>query len=809
MNKKIISLLVGIFLISFASSSAYVINASHTYSATDSASYTFNGQGIGGADAGRFIYVTAGCRTGNQVKLNSLTIGGSAMTRYFRWNQSDGGHGNEVWGLAYPTGTTADFVLTWNDTCSNSGIAVWSAYGVGTSPTFYHNVSRATGTTPLFPQYLNVSAGGIAIAYGNINEAISSPYYLNLTNNFYDNIEGVSSYQTGASMNVTTAYTGYNISCRKFCLAFSVEEYPDVPVININGPSNNTVYLSSSPAILNWTSSAQTNNLTNTSLYFNGGLNQTITLNALTNTTEIYKTLGSGNYSWFVQSCNAIGCTNSSNYSFSVSNWKTDVLAGPLTSTPGATELFFLTLNTTSGLSVTNANFVYNGTIYTADINNYATQINLTKSITIPGLTGFRNYFFNFTLSDSTSGISNSGNLTVFSIFSGNCTTYNQTLYNFTIKDEQNLTQLPSAIVNSSLNVQIYDKTRTTLYSNFSNNYLATNPFAVCLQYGLANSSNYSLDLQVQYWADGYTREFYNIRNDLVTSTDMNTNISLYPLLNTSNQNFKIIYRDASYLPVSNAVIQIQRKYIGEGLFRGVEQPITDSLGQTTAHLELDNVVYTFIVLVNNEVQSTFSNKVAYCQTPTFNECVIELNEISSNVDYSDYANINDLSFTIGYDSATRTISSIFSQRSGSPANMWLNATLFDNFGNTSVCSTSLYSSSGTLSCVVPGSFGNASVIVDIYSDGNLVGKSVISLAQNPTEVYGGSRVAIGLIMVVSWISISLIGVPIVSAIFLLLSLISLVILNIIGSTGIIGAGATILWFIVAIIMIIIRGGNR
>ncbi len=50
---------------------------------------------------------------------------------------------------------------------------------------------------------------------------------------------------------------------------------------------------------------------------------------------------------------------------------------------------------------------------------------------------------------------------------------------------------------------------------------------------------------------------------------------------------------------------------------------------------------------------------------------------------------------------------------------------------------------------------------------------------------------------------------PMISGIFLILGVFLLVGLNLVYSTSWIGVGATILWFVVAVLIIIIKGGSR
>jgi tetratricopeptide (TPR) repeat protein len=176
-----------------------------------------------------------------------------------------------------------------------------------------------------------------------------------------------------------------------------------------------------------------------------------------------------------------------------------------------------------------------------------------------------------------------------------------------------------------------------------------------------------------------------------------------------------VYYKDSSFLPVADALVQVQRKYLVNGSFITVEQPKTDDDGQTLVHLELNEVIYNFVIVKNGEVISTFENRLAYCPNPTFTDCEIFLNEYSSNSAVTDFTTISGLAFDLDFNRTTRDITLLFSVLSGSPATVLLNVTLNDNFGNTTICTDSVTSSSGTITCNVPAGFGNTSVIADIY----------------------------------------------------------------------------------------------
>ena len=555
-----------------------------------------------------------------------------------------------------------------------------------------------------------------------------------------------------------------------------------------------------------------TDNNLDTCWYDYNGTNTTIDgcLSGVKNSTTF--NLQSGVYNMTIYVNDTVGNNNSQFISWDYTAFEESVTA-PSTALVGDPADFSTLFTLSSGTTINSANLVYNSTPYSVSITSLGSnQYNITRTLSIPEPSGTIPFYFNLSLSTGDLINTTSNNLAVNSLAFDDCSAYTNVLYNFTMYDEHDLSMLSGAgdSTNASLNLQMFSVSTGDEIANFSKSYTSTNPFKICMQNPLTSISDNKVNVQVQYKATGYVEEFYHIRGDVLTDTDMDTKIPLYSLINTSSQIFTIKYLDSSFTPVPNAVIQVQRLYVGEGISRTVEQPLTDSSGETLAHLELDDVVYTFTILVNNSVDAVFDNVFAVCQNPTFEDCEIELLAVDSFVDVFDFSTVGDLTFTgPSYDKNTRTISTNYNVRDGTTKTISLNVTLFDALGTTEVCSTSDTASAGTISCVVPTSFGNTTVIATLYSDGVKTAEAILSLARDPSEIYGSNIVWVGMVIFISFLGIGMSGNPIVTGLFLIISSIVLVSMNIIYSTGWIGGGATILWFIIAVVLVIIKGSKR
>lgn len=484
----------------------------------------------------------------------------------------------------------------------------------------------------------------------------------------------------------------------------------------------------------------------------------------------------------------------------------------------GTDELFIVNIsyNNTKYTNIL-ANFYYNNTKYIGIQNGSGVTTDFYKTISIPNVVAKDNqslywtiglndgswHYYNLSISNQTVDI-----LTI-----DNCSTNSWVVYNFTIKDEKTQTKLNPTTQNTTAKItfSIYTLDRNTIIANISTSYVKKNSFAICLNNNLSDAGIYSTDLQLQYYADAYSKEFYHIQRAILNDSSRSNNISLYDLDNTTTQKFTITYKDDNLLPVSDALIQIQRNYIDEGVYKTVEIPKTDFNGETTASMETNDVLYTIIVTKYGEILATFDEMEAVCQTPSIAECTIGLSSFSTSVEPDDFTTLDDFSYTLTYNETSRTIKSVYSIPSGSSSTILLNATLFDSLGTTEVCHDSLTSSSGTLTCVVPISFGNGTTIVTLTKDDSLISKSSISLEQNPSDIYGVGLIFLNLFLFLTLIGLGIGDNPITMGIFLILGGILAVALNLVntGTGSFIGVGATILWIIVAIIIIIVKGVNR
>ena len=476
----------------------------------------------------------------------------------------------------------------------------------------------------------------------------------------------------------------------------------------------------------------------------------------------------------------------------------------------GTSSVFSINF-TTNGTDITIGNLSYNDTTNIGSIVQSGNTFEINKTIIAPSTSAEVNllFFWNITQADSIFFALDPQNQTVLNLVIGDCSVDTNVLYNFTNVDEETQALINADNVTSQVDLLIFNVPRTIQIANFSKEYTSTNPFAICFNATMSSGESYVADLQVKYFGDEHEREFYHIQNSTITTDDFPTNITLYDLANSSSQSFEITFKDASFLPVENALIQIQRKYISEGLFRIVEIPKTDTEGKTLGHFVLNDIVYTLVVIKNGETLGTFNNVRVVCQNPNLEDCTIPLNAVTTTIQPEDFTVLDDFTFTLDYNKTSREVESIFTIPSSTVGTVLLNVTLNDALGNTTVCSDTVTSAGGTLTCVVPFSFGNTSVVVQLIKDEVVQGSGIIFLASKPSDTFGANLVFIGIFLYMTLIGLAISSSPMITGFFLILGAILGVSLNLVSGFGFIGAGATILWLIIAIIITLIKGQSR
>ena len=515
---------------------------------------------------------------------------------------------------------------------------------------------------------------------------------------------------------------------------------PAPPTVTLVSPANDTTTIDPSIAFICNATKGADSFLENITFALDGVPNETITLPAATNDTEqtFNKILSFGEHTW---SCNATGedLLIGSSEVRTINITQINILNETFNNetTEGGTETFEIVFE--SSQAVSSATLYYNGTPHTGTINSGSfPNVTATTTFIVPLTSADVNvtFLWEITLADLTVLNTTSHNQTIFAIALDNCGSFTRQLFNFTMVDEKTQVFLDPIPENTSIEVDIniFSEDRSELIVNFSNDYDEINSALVCLNINITNGTIYSLDSITKYSSLGRALEYFHIQNLSLTNATASQNITLFDLNFTTSTPFKIVFKDASFLQVPNAVIEVQRQYVSEGVFKVVEAPLTSSEGDTVAHLVRDDIIYNFIIKQNNIILATFQNVIPFCDDILTENCVVNLNALSGSGAVFVYDDVSQISHSISYNETSRLISVIFSTLDGTSKNVTFNSVKADQLGNTTVCSSSLVSVSGTLSCTVPDSIGNSTIYYTLLVDGNEVFSSFFVL-QDPFDL--------------------------------------------------------------------------
>lgn len=544
----------------------------------------------------------------------------------------------------------------------------------------------------------------------------------------------------------------------------------------------------------------------------------------ITNTTNYTLSVRVGNYKW-----NILGCGNmeevgsicesqTSNFTFRIGFVEgTQTYDSSLMEFSEGTMLINVTYDDTFFDSITGI-LVYNNTAY-AGTKVYTQGNNLTfsKTIVSPNVNSNQNipFFWKFQLTNSsgTSFFFNStiNTQTVSPLSIDDCSVNTVLLLNYSLKDEETQAPLNNfSITNTTVEIEVILRSNTdpTLNDTFSTIKNNIEPSRICIGNNLSVST-YLMDVQTKYSTTDHVVEYNNIQNFVIKNTTIPININLLDLLTTDSQEFLITYKDENFIPVPNALINIQRKYLSEGLFKTVEIPKTDADGQTLGHLVLGDVIYTFSVTKDGRLLAIFFDRVVFCENQATGDCKISLNAPSGEFGGGQiFEGADDINYTLTFNQTTKVISSTFTIISGSSATIQLNGTQFSNSSNI-LCSTTINAPGGTINCNIPSSFGNGTVIGSLYKDGQLITQKGFIIRASSESVFGATRVIFTMLLFMTLVLLAVSGGGVIALLGGVMGIIFAALLNIIEGGSFFGISATLLWLVLAAGILIWKTSTR
>ena len=398
---------------------------------------------------------------------------------------------------------------------------------------------------------------------------------------------------------------------------------PDPQILTtLVSPTNGSIQVDTN-VLFNVTVTPQTFNLTNATLlvwHDNGTLfNQTTNLlsgNVMITTQFNLTNFIADDFVWNVKSCQGDG--NGDNCTLAKSNFTFEWRPFNITDIGFNAEVietsdqnFTLNITLLDGFTIQSANLIYNGTIFegVTTTNVGGDDFILSIEIIIPaGVNGFstenRTFIWNLTIVEISSGVTTSISIDeetqkVNELLFGICSpTLIVPMLNFTMFNE-----IDGEEINATANATTFQATfllggaSDNLLKNFTVNNISVNvnEFDFCTD---DEDNIIFIDMVLAYTAEEFANKQYVISGGQLTNNTNEISLFLLPS-NLAIEFFVTVQQDL--FPLTDAIVNIQKFFIGEGLFKTVEIVTTDNTGKFVSFLDL-NQDYRFTVIKNSEV---------------------------------------------------------------------------------------------------------------------------------------------------------------------------------------------------------------
>lgn len=436
-----------------------------------------------------------------------------------------------------------------------------------------------------------------------------------------------------------------------------------------------------------------------------------------------------GNYYWNVHSCD-----NGNRCGFSESNFTMEngfvVNSSIYDNNTYETDTEIFEFNITVPSSVINvlATLNYNGTDHQATVECEGVSCSLRSSIDIPLLSGTSPQSVDFYFQAEIYGGSNvlytnltSGTQNISRIFLDKCNaTLGNVTLNFTSVIEGNQTRINPFYFDGTF---FYWLGNGTTRKNVSISNYTAGETSLCIT---PKDEDFitTATIEYSYEEEGGVNVTYVPRNYYFQEATLNNitqNITLFLLDEEDATTFILEVKDNNLIAVPDALINIQRYYPGEGVFKTVQIAKTDSNGETVGFYKTEVVDYRHIITQNGTVLlSTSEGKVVGKDVP-FTLTFI----IGEGLDYpwSVFEDNEDISTSLTFNDTTNMFYFSYIDTSGTNTYGGLLVTKpsSSNYSETIICNVSSISSSATLTCNVTGYSG------EIIAKGYVINPSTLA----------------------------------------------------------------------------------
>lgn len=361
-----------------------------------------------------------------------------------------------------------------------------------------------------------------------------------------------------------------------------------------------------------------------------------------------------------------------------------------------------LTRNATRITNVT-GNLLYNTTAYQFNKTLYTGSFNLSSSLRLPAVSGTTNFNYVWNLTFTSEGrtynvtFNDTHTVSDFNL-NDSCGAGTYASFNMTFFDEQVV--LNKLVASAEYEIRYWGD-NSFYVKNFSNNLTSKNSYVIC-----TDVQNVTLhgDLTIKYNTTGGFTHFYILKN--TTFTNETTLAYLYNWITTTGvSNLILTLRDQStFIPQPNIVVQMQRKYLGEGVWRTVQMIETGSFGEAIFHILEETTDYRFIVSdSDNHLLRTTDSSIFACNAGV---CEKDLTFLPySDASESVLLNIEHIFFN-----DTGVINTTFNNPLGTTVNVQNLVVKLRGGNELILCNQTIQASSGVFTCDVSGHTGNIMV---------------------------------------------------------------------------------------------------
>ena len=262
------------------------------------------------------------------------------------------------------------------------------------------------------------------------------------------------------------------------------------------------------------------------------------------------------------------------------------------------------TLNDIAGVStitLSNESAIFNGTLFTPSQSGTLYSKNFVLPTTSASVD--KNFYYSLLLTYADKSIirnSTSGTVTVNVASFGDCSSGYRS-FRFDIFDENN--QYVKSNLTFDATIKFY-ATYPTDYQIYNVSYAMNTTHFICI----SQNTSVTIDMDARYGNDSYPYRYYFLRKAMA---DNNTQqINIYILNDTFSSNIQFQVTNANGKPESDILLNVQRWYESEGLYKNAAMGLTDDGGYTNIGLRPYDTYYRIIASRNGTIIKTFSPTV-------------------------------------------------------------------------------------------------------------------------------------------------------------------------------------------------------